>query len=82
MTFDECKRKGLIRPNPKAKNRVKKELQTAQHFLTSATRVIKIKECDLTIISAYNSCFHFARALLFQNKHVEKSHYCLIEAMK
>jgi uncharacterized protein (UPF0332 family) len=82
MSLDECKRRGQIKTNPQAINRVSKEISTAERFLKSAENVIKIKEYDLTIISSYNSCFHFLRALLFKNNHVEKSHFCLIEAIK
>ena len=82
MSLDECKKRGQIKTNPQAKNRVSKEISTAERFLKSAENVIKIKEYDLTIISSYNSCFHFLRALLFKKNHVEKSHFCLIEAIK
>jgi uncharacterized protein (UPF0332 family) len=82
MSLEECKKRGQIKTNPHAINRVSKEISTAERFLESAENVIKIKEYDLTIISSYNSCFHFLRALLFKNIHVEKSHFCLIEAIK
>jgi uncharacterized protein (UPF0332 family) len=82
MSFEECKKRGQIRMNHHAINRVSKEIIIAERFLTSAENVITIKEYDLTIISSYNSCFHFLRALLFKNNYVEKSHFCLIEAIK
>ncbi len=33
-------------------------------------------------IAAYNSAFHSARALLFAKGYVERSHYCLIVALR
>ena len=82
MSLEDCKKRGQIKINHQAINRVTKEISTAERFLKSAENVLKIKEYDLTIISSYNSCFHFLRALLFKNKYVEKSHFCLIEAIK
>ncbi|HKL24137.1 MAG TPA: HEPN domain-containing protein [Candidatus Nanoarchaeia archaeon] len=72
MTFEDCKNRGLIKKNSKAFDRVDKEIKTAEHFLSSAKRVFEIEEYSLAVISSYNSCFHFARALLFKNNYVEK----------
>ena len=82
MSLEECKKRGQIKSNPQATNRVSAEIKIAKRFLESAENIIKIKEYDMTIISSYNSSFHFLRAVLFKNGYVEKSHYCLIEALK
>ena len=82
MTIEDCKRRGLIKKNPNAPKRIEKEIISAEHFLKSAENISKIDEFDLVIISSYNSCFHFLRALLYKKNYVEKSHYCLIEMLR
>ena len=82
MSFDYCMKKGLIKKNLDAKKRVERELVSANKFLNSSKNIIKIDEFDSAFLSAYNSCFHFLRALLFYKGYIEKSHYCLIEALK
>ena len=82
MSFEECKKRKLIKQYPNANKRVSKEIISANHFVKSAEKVLKINEYDLSIISSYNSCFHFLRALLFKHDYIEKSHYCLVEALR
>ncbi len=82
MSFESCKKQGLIKPNPNAKNRIDTELNSANKFFNSAKNIMNISEFDLVFLSSYNSCFHFLRALLYKNGFVEKSHYCLVEALK
>lgn len=82
MTFNDCIKRGLIKKSNKTKERIEKELNSAEHFLKSAKKIIKINEYDISIISSYNSCFHYFRALLFNKKYIEKSHFCLIEAIR
>ncbi|MFB6246494.1 MAG: HEPN domain-containing protein [Candidatus Pacearchaeota archaeon] len=82
MSFENCKKKGLIKKDLNAKERCVKEIDSAKHFFESARRIFKIDEFDMAIISSYNSCFHFLRYLLFKEGYIEKSHYCLIEAVK
>jgi len=82
MSFEDCKKRGFIQKYPEAHKRVKKEIDSAEHFLKSSIKVFEIKEYDLVILSCYNSCFHFLRSLLFHKNFVEKSHYCLVEALR
>ncbi len=82
MGLGDCKKRGLIKKNINACKRSSRELLSANHFLNSAIKVSKIGEPDLTILSCYNSCFHFLRFILFEKGFVEKSHYCMIEALR
>lgn len=61
---------------------VKKEIISANKFLVSSENILKMNEFDAAFLCAYNSSFHFLRALLFSKGFVEKSHYCLIQALK
>ncbi len=80
--FDDCLKKGKIVPFPLAKKLVAKELKAAEQDLETAQRSIKQKDYKWATIQAYYAMFHAARTLLFHKGYREKSHYCLMLAMK
>lgn len=80
--FDECVRKGKIVRFPAAKKLVTKELDVAKEDLITAQKSIKQKDYKWATIQAYYAMFHAARTLLYYKGYREKSHYCLILAMK
>jgi uncharacterized protein (UPF0332 family) len=80
--FDDCLKKGKIVPFPLAKKLVAKELKAAEQDLETALRSIKQKDYKWATIQAYYAMFHAARTLLFHKGYREKSHYCLMLAMK
>ena len=82
MNFEECLRKHLIRKDESAIERVEKSLEISSRFLESARKNIEIEEYEMAEIAAYNAIFHAARALLFSKGYVERSHVCLIIALR
>ena len=82
MNFEECLRKNLIRKDENAMERVEKSLEISSRFLKSAGKNLEIEEYEMTEIAAYNAIFHAARALLFRKGYVERSHACLIIALR
>ena len=82
MNFKDCLSKGLIRKDKSAPGRVKKSLEIAERFLSSAKKNIEIEELEMAEIAAYNSIFHSARSLLFKKEYIERSHICVILALK
>ncbi len=80
--FKDCLNKGLIRKERRAENRVEKSIEIAKKFLLSAKNTFNIAEYEMCLIASYNSIFHSCRALLFRKGYVEKSHFCLTEAIK
>lgn len=82
MNFKECLSKGMIRKDKSALERVKKSLEIAERFLTSAKKNFEIEELEMTEIASYNSIFHSARSLLFKKEYTERSHICVILALK
>lgn len=80
--FDECVKKGKIVRFPAAKKLVSKELAVAKEDLATAQKSIKQKNFKWATIQAYYAMFHSARTLLYHKGYREKSHYCLILAMK
>lgn len=80
--FKKCLERGKIKifsPGPKL---AKKELKLADEDLKMATKSFKGENYRWSIIQSYYSMFHSARALLYSKKYREKSHYCLIEAIR
>lgn len=80
--FDECIKKGKIVRFPAARKLVSKELAVAKEDLATAQKSIKQKNFKWATIQAYYAMFHSARTLLYHKGYREKSHYCLILAMK
>lgn len=80
--FDDClKRSKIVRFNA-AKKLAQRELKTAQEDLKAAQESLKHGNEKWATIQAYYAMFHAARALLYSEGYREKSHYCLIAAMK
>jgi uncharacterized protein (UPF0332 family) len=82
MNFKDCLSKGLIKKDKSAIGRVKKSLEIAERFLISAKKNLEIKEFEMSEIASYNSIFHSARSLLFKKEYTERSHICVILALK
>jgi len=82
MNFNDCLSKGLIRKDKSASERVKKSLEIAERFLLASKKNIEIEELEMAEIAAYNSIFHSARSLLFKKGYIERSHICVILALK
>lgn len=82
MNFEDCLRQGLIKKNVNVRGRVKSSVEIAEKFLISATKNFKIKEDEMCVIAAYNSLFHCCRALLFEKGYIERSHFCLVIALR
>ncbi|USS41080.1 HEPN domain-containing protein [Thermococcus aggregans] len=82
MKFEECLRRGLIKHDPSAIERVKSSIEIARRFLKSAERTFEIGDYVMVEIAAYNSAFHSVRALLFAKGYKERSHQCLVIAVR
>lgn len=82
MNFEECIAKGLIRKDESAKGRVITSIESSRRFLNAAKKNLDIDEMEMAEIAAYNSAFHSARSILFAMGYVERSHVCLITALK
>ena len=80
--FKECLDKGKIRPFSRGKILVSKETKLAFSDLQSAKKSFEEGNYKWSIIQTYYSMFHSARALLYAQNFREKSHFCLIEAIR
>ena len=82
VDFSECLKTGKLVKIRIDNNMIRKEIENATLDLETAKDSLKQKKFKWAIIQAYYSMFHCARALIFQVGLREKSHRCLIEALR
>ena len=80
--FKKCLEKGKLREFPKGKQLYLKELKTAGEDLEEARENYKNKRFKWATIQAYYAMFHTGRALIYSREYRERSHYCLIVALR
>jgi len=80
--FEDCLKRGRIVAYQLAKKLVTKELEVAEKDLMAAQKSIEQKDYKWATIQAYYAMFHAARTLLYHKGYREKSHYCLMLALK
>jgi len=80
--FQECLRKAKLQEFSRGRSLVKKELKSAEQDLVDARDSLNREKYKWSTIQSYYSMFHSARALLYIKNYREKSHYCLIVALR
>jgi len=80
--FERCLKRNKIREFSRGRFLVKKELKTAKSDLERARSSFTDKDYKWATIQCYFSMFHSARSLLYAKGYREKSHHCLIIAMR
>lgn len=82
VAFQECLKKKRITPFSRGVQLVSKEVTIAGNDLKSSQLSFEQKNFKWATIQAYFSMFHTSRALLYAKNYREKSHHCLIVAMR
>ena len=82
MRWQDCVDRGLIRADPKALERIPGSLASATRFLSAAEKNVAIEEYEMAHLAAYNSAFHSVRSFLYAAGYVERSHACLVTAVR
>lgn len=80
--FEKCLRSQKIKVFSRGKMLADKELQIAISDLEQAKITFKNSNYKWATIQCYYSMFHSARALLYTRNYREKSHHCLIVAIR
>ena len=80
--FQECLNKGKIREFSRGKSLAKKELKTAGEDFIDAKDSFSREKYKWSTVQSYYAMFHSARALLYIKNYRERSHYCLIVALR
>ena len=80
--FEQCvKERKLIKFKP-SQDMIQKELSSAEYDLERAKNSLNEEDFKWTAIQSYYSMFHAAKALVLKKGYREKSHFCLIIALR
>ncbi|MFA5086244.1 MAG: HEPN domain-containing protein [Candidatus Paceibacterota bacterium] len=80
--FKKCLEKDKIVILEKAETLVPRELELAESDLSFSKDTFREEGYKWSTIQSYYSMFHTGRALLYAKNYREKSHFCLIEAIR
>lgn len=80
--FEKCLKKRKLREFSRGKYLVEKEYNIGLKDLEDAKDSFKREKFKWATIQAYYAMFHCARALIYAKNYREKSHYCLIVALR
>lgn len=80
--FEKCLKNGQIRSFSRGRALAAKEIMLAEQDLKRGLATYKEKDYKWSTVQAYYSMFHSARSLLYNKNYREKSHHCLIEAIR
>jgi len=80
--FKKCLERGRIKKFSPGKKLARKELKLAEEDLKVSLKSLSDANYKWSIVQSYYSMFHSARALLYSKNYREKSHFCLIEAIR
>src|SRR4030043_288057 len=75
----ENRKLSVFKPTPEM---IVKELESAEYDLIRARDSLSDKDPKWATIQAYYAMFHAARALIFHKGYREKSHRCLLVALR
>jgi uncharacterized protein (UPF0332 family) len=82
MNLDECFEKRLLRSTRPDLLKTEKAIEMAKRALTQAEKLMEHGFFEQVILYSYTAMFQGARALLFKDGILEKSHYCVVEYLK
>lgn len=80
--LNDCLKQGKIVRFPEARKFSARELEVAGEDLSACRKSLEQKNYKWATVQAYYAMFHAARTLLYHKGYREKSHYCLILAMR
>lgn len=80
--FERCiKERRLVKIKP-SKEMIQKELESAEYDLDRTRNSLDQEDFKWAAIQSYYSMFHATKALVLKKGYREKSHFCLIIALK
>lgn len=82
LQFQRCLKLRKIREFSRGRDLAGKELKSAKSDLESAQETFKLGNYKWSTIQCYYSMFHSARALIYAKNFSERSHRCLIIALR
>jgi uncharacterized protein (UPF0332 family) len=82
LNLEECYKRRLLRKDKPDPQKAERSLQVSAAKLEQAERSHSHQLYDASLVLSYTSMFHAARAILFRDGIVEKSHVCLAEYLR
>lgn len=82
LEFKDCLARGSIKELKGAVRFVAKELKAAEDDLKEARKSLQRESTKWAIVQAYYAMFHAGRALVYKQGYRERSHHCLIVALR
>ena len=82
MTYDECVKSGKLKKKVIEGNIVQRTMEMAKDDLETAEDSISSGNWTWSMIQSYSSMLNVARAILFNDGYVEKTHYCVVEFLR
>lgn len=80
--FERCvKERRLIKIKP-SKEMIQKELDSAEYDLERARNSLEEEDFKWSAVQSYYCMFHSAKALVLKKGYREKSHFCLVIALR
>ena len=80
--FERCLKDRRVLAIKPSGEMIEKELEGAKYDLSSAEESLHDEDYKWASVQAYYSMFHAAKALIFKKGYREKSHYCLLIALR
>ena len=80
--FEKCLNERRIIKIDASNEMIKKEIEGAKYDLSSAEESLHDEDYKWASVQAYYSIFHAAKALVLKKGYREKSHYCLLIALR
>ena len=77
MNLEEMTAQGIIQKTGPARDLAEKEFKEADYDIESARNAFEEKDYKWTIVKAYYSVFHSAKAIMFLLGYREKSHFAV-----
>ena len=82
MRLEDCFKERLLRKIKPDREKAKRSLEVAKGKLKMGKEALDKCLLDASLIYAYTSMFHSARALLYKDGIQEKSHVCVVLYLK
>ena len=82
MRLEDCFKERLLRKIKPDREKAKRSLEVAKGKLKMGKEALDKGLLDASLIYAYTSLFHSARALLYKDGIQEKSHVCIVLYLK
>ena len=82
MNLEECFKRRLLRREKPDSQRSHRSIEVAEAKFEQAKKAHAHELHDASLVLAYTPMFHGARALLFADGIIEKSHVCLVEYLR